>query len=94
MRGWKQVALDALLAELAAEGLVKAGGKRRERHHARGRGGQAALETGWSWPARACARRWRPWPPRTRTGWPGGSAWRTGIAATGNLSGDRHLGPL
>jgi len=44
--GLEQVALDALLARLVSEGLVKAGGKQRTELHPRGRGGGGAEPAG------------------------------------------------
>jgi Transposase domain (DUF772) len=44
--GLEQVALDALLAKLAAYGLIKAGGKAANRLHARGRRGGGAEPAG------------------------------------------------
>ena len=64
--GLEQVALDALLERLVAEGLVKAGGKQRtDSTHVVA---AVAALTGWSWPGKASGRHWRRWPRRTRTG--------------------------
>ena len=81
--GLEQVALDALLAELAAEGLVKVGGKQRtdSTHVVAAVAALNRLEL--AVPSARAALEARP--PRTRTGWPGGSAWRTGTAATALL---------
>ena len=65
--GLEEAALDALLAKLAAEGLVRARRQAAHRFHARDRRGPGAARhrTGR---ARASAPRWRRWPPRPRTG--------------------------
>ena len=56
--GLEQVPLDALLGRLAAEAPGEGGRQAAHRFHPRGRRGGGA-RTGWSWPGRACARRWR-----------------------------------
>ena len=77
--GLEQVALDALLAKLAADGLVKAGGKQRadSTHVVAAVAALNRLEL-----AGESVRRWRRWPRRIRPGWSSGSACRTGAAAT------------
>ena len=73
-RGLEQVALDALLDRLAADGLVRAGGKQRtdSTHVVAAVAALNRLELA----GEACGRRWRRWRPRIRTGWRSGSACR------------------
>ena len=72
LAGLEQVALDALLARLAADGLIKAGGKQRtdSTHVIAAVAALNRLELA----GEACGPRWRRWPWRTRTGWRSGSA--------------------
>ena len=77
----EQVALDALLARLAAEGLVKAAGKQRA-DSAHVIAAVAALGRPGAGPGRACGPRWRRWRPRTQAGSPRGSACLMSPAAT------------
>ena len=78
--GLEQVALDALLAKLAAGGLVKAGGKQRtdSTHVVAAVAALNRLELA----GESVRARWRRWPRRIRAGWSSGSACRTGAAAT------------
>jgi hypothetical protein len=75
------MALDALLAKLAAGSLIKAGWEAADGLHAHGRRSGGAEPAGAGRRERA-GRGGGGWPPRTRTGWSSGSACRTGPAAT------------
>jgi transposase len=77
--GLEQVVLDALLARLAADGLIKAGGRQRtdSMHVVAAVAALSRLEL-----AGESVRRWRRWPRRTRPGWSSGSACPISPAAT------------
>ena len=78
--GLEQVVLDALLDRLAADGLVTAGGRQRtdSTHVIAAVAALNRLELA----GESVGPRWRRWPPRTRTGWPSGSACPISPAAT------------
>jgi transposase len=80
--GLEQAALDALLARLAAGGLVKAGGKQRtdSTHVVAAVAALNRLELA----GKACGPCWRHRQPPARTGWPSGSACPISPAVTGS----------
>ena len=76
----EQAVLDALLEQLAADGLVAEGGKQRtdSTHVVAAVAALNRLELA----GKLSGPRWKPWPPRTRTGWSSESAYRISPAGT------------